>query len=316
MRWEVTMIEKGQFEKKKKKVKTSTKLFIICMLAGPILNWAIFWLYVNTSSFALAFQNNVGEWSLINFPKFWDQLTSPYGESIGMALKNTFAYFAVDTFILFPAQLVVSYFLYKRIFCFKAFRTIFFLPSIISGVVLTTVYSNMIASYGPMGKLLTSFGVEIPMGGFLNNAETATPAIIIYCAWTAFSGSVILMTSAMSRVPVEVLESAKLDGCPTFKELTHLILPLIWSSLSTLLIFQMTGILSSGGPILLFKEEGGHNTVTLSFWIFRQVYGTGQIGGTGNYGLVSCAGLIFTFISVPIILGIRRLIEKVPAVEY
>lgn len=310
------MVENAQFVKKKPKVKMSTKLFIIGMLAGPVINWLVFWLYVNLSSFALAFQNNIGEWSLINFPRFWDQLTSPYGESINMALKNTFRYFAVDTFILFPLQLIVSYFLYKRILGFKAFRTIFFFPSIISGVVLTTVYSNMIASYGPVGKLLTNLGVEIPLGGFLNNSATATPAIIIYCAWTAFSGTVILMTGAMSRVPVEVLESAKLDGCPAFTELIQLILPLIWSSLSTLLIFQMTGVLGAGGPILLFKEEGGHDTVTLSFWIFRQVYGTGQLGGTGNYGLVSCAGLIFTFISVPIILAIRWLIEKVPAVEY
>ena len=120
----------------------------------------------------------------------------------------------------------------------------------------------------------------------------------------------------MSRIPVEVLESARLDGCSSFKELIFLILPMIWSSVSTLVIFILTGIFNASGPILLFHPDGGYNTMTLSFWIYQQVYGGGTYGGTGNYGLVSCAGLIFTCIGVPFILLVRRLIEKIPAVEY
>lgn len=164
--------------------------------------------------------------------------------------------------------------------------------------------------------MLEKMGINVPEEGFLLNTDTATPAIMIYCVWTGFSTNMIIISSAMSRVPVEVLESARLDGCSAFKELIFLILPLIWSSVSTLVIFLLTGIFNASGPILLFHPDGGFDTMTLSFWIYQQVYGGGTYGGTGNYGLVSCAGLIFTCIGVPFILLIRWLIEKIPTVEY
>lgn len=306
-------------EKKKKKVvgwKKNQNIFLFCILLVPALNWLVFWLYVNLSSFILAFQNNSGEWSLINFTQFWDQLTSPYGDTIGAGILNTLKYFAQNLFIIFPLTLIISYFIYKRIAGYAVFRVIFFLPAIISGIILVSVYSNMISPTGPIGALLEKMGINVPEEGFLLNTDTATPAIMIYCVWTGFSTNMIIISSAMSRVPVEVLESARLDGCSAFKELIFLILPLIWSSVSTLVIFLLTGIFNASGPILLFHPDGGFDTMTLSFWIYQQVYGGGTYGGTGNYGLVSCAGLIFTCIGVPFILLIRWLIEKIPTVEY
>ncbi len=303
-------------KKTKSAMKRRETLFLICILALPVLNWIVFWLSVNVSSFALAFQDNTGEWSLINFTLFWDELTSPYGDTVGMAILNTLKYFAVNLLLIFPLTLVMSYFIYKRVAGYRLFRVIFFLPAIISGIVLVSVYSNMISPTGPIGALLKAMGVQMPEAGFLLDPNTATPAILIYCVWTGFTTNMIIVSSAMSRIPVEVLESARLDGCSAFKELIFLILPMIWSSVSTLVIFLLTGIFNASGPILLFHPDGGYNTMTLSFWIYLQVYGGGSYGGTGNYGLVSCAGLIFTCIGVPFILLVRHFIEKIPAVEY
>ena len=302
-------------KKKKSAMKRRETIFLVCILALPVLNWLIFWLSVNVSSFVLAFQDNAGNWSFINFTLFWNQLTSPYGDTVGMAILNTLKYFAVNLLLIFPLTLIMSYFIYKRVAGYRAFRVIFFLPAIISGIVLVSVYSNMISPTGPIGALLKAMGVQMPEG-YLLNPDTATPAILIYCIWTGFTTNLIIISSAMSRIPVEVLESARLDGCSSFKELIFLILPMIWSSVSTLVIFILTGIFNASGPILLFHPDGGYNTMTLSFWIYQQVYGGGTYGGTGNYGLVSCAGLIFTCIGVPFILLVRRLIEKIPAVEY
>ncbi len=303
-------------KKKKSAMKRRETIFLVCILALPVLNWLIFWLSVNVSSFVLAFQDNAGNWSFINFTLFWNQLTSPYGDTVGMAILNTLKYFAVNLLLIFPLTLIMSYFIYKRVAGYRAFRVIFFLPAIISGIVLVSVYSNMISPTGPIGALLKAMGVQMPEEGYLLNPDTATPAILIYCIWTGFTTNLIIISSAMSRIPVEVLESARLDGCSSFKELIFLILPMIWSSVSTLVIFILTGIFNASGPILLFHPDGGYNTMTLSFWIYQQVYGGGTYGGTGNYGLVSCAGLIFTCIGVPFILLVRRLIEKIPAVEY
>lgn len=299
----------------KSKIKHKEMIFIIAMLAIPFLNWAIWWCYINISTFALAFQYE-GKFSLINFEQLLAQITMPVGDdNIAISLINTCKYFAVNLFVCFPLCVIVSYFLSKRVLGYKAFRAIFFLPVILSGVTMTTVFSAFISPDGPLGQICKWFNISYTEG-FLNGPKTATNAILVYTVWTGLSTNVILISSAITRIPTEILESANLEGCGLFRELVSIILPMIWSTLSTLLVFILTSVFNASGPILLFAPDGEHQTSTLAFWIFKQVYGTGAVGGTGNYGLVSCAGLCFTIIGVPIITFIRKMFDKIPAVEY
>ena len=115
------------------------------------------------------------------------------------------------------------------------------------------------------------------------------------------------------------MEAAKIDGVSPLCELTAFILPLIWPTLSTMLIFQLTSFFTASGPILLFQPNGDYQTMTISFWIFKQVYGGGLPTASlssGQINLISCTGLCFTAVGMPVILCVRRLLEKVPAVEY
>ncbi len=284
------------------------------MLIVPIIQWLIFWVYVNFNSFVLAFKTNrTNEWTLNNFVRFWEELTRPDG-TIGLALKNTMLYFCTSLVLMF-LDLIVAYFLYKRILGFKAFRIIFYMPAIVSGVAMTTVYMEFIKPTGPLGVVLEALGHPLRPEGLLAHPATATPAIIAYCVWTGFTGNVLMFQGSLTRIPTDMLESARLDGCGPWRELTKIVIPLIWPMITTLLIFSLTGIFGASGPILLFTN-GDYNTSTLSFWIFKQVYGTGAIGGSGAYGLVSAAGMCFTAVALPLILFARWLAEKVPAVEY
>jgi ABC-type sugar transport system permease subunit len=214
-----------------------------------------------------------------------------------------------------PTALIISYFLYKRVIFYKGFRIIFYLPAIISGVAMVAVYTSFIDPTGPLGLIVKLFGGEIPPEGLLGRPTTATGTIVAYCIWTGFCGNILLFSGAMARVPIDVLESAKLEGVGPFRELMKIIFPLIWPTVSTQIIFVFTGIFTSSGPILLFTN-GNYETTTISFWIFAQVYGTGAVGGSGSYNLVSATGLCFTVVGVPIILFVRWLMELIPAVEY
>lgn len=300
-----------------------TKIFLISILIVPTIHWFIFWLYVNSSSFVLAFKTQQGAWSLDNFRELWRQLNNPYGTSVGRALINTLKYWAVNIGITFPLSIVIAYFIFKKIRFYKFFRIMFFFPAIVTPIILVTVYTMWVAPGGPVDKLLQVFGGEIPPQGLFNPDPSApnraTNTILIYCVWTGFGTNVILIGSAMARMPDSVLEAASLDGCGLFRELVQLILPLIWPTLSTLLLLSLTGFFSSSGPILLFAPDGGAGTTTLSFWIFKLVYGSGAFGtpgGSQDYGLVSATGLVFTVVWIPVVLFVRWLMEKVPTVEY
>lgn len=291
--------------------KKNQTIFLFLMLIIPVVNWLVFWLYINLSSIELAFLDaRTQEFTFNNFITFWENLTAKDGE-IGIAVKNTFLYFGTSLFIILPAGLLMSYFLYKEVFGYKVFRVVFYLPAIISGVAMVAVYTNFIDPNGPLGNILKLFGREIPPEGLLARPETATKTIIAFCIWTGFSGILLLFCGAMVRVPVEVLESAALEGCSPIRELVQIILPMIWPTVSTQIILLFTGIFTASGPILLFTN-GQYETTTISFWIFIQVLG----GKASAYNIVSATGLVFTVLGVPIILFIRWLVERVPSVEY
>lgn len=304
---------------RRRRIFSNRMAFLIFALAVPTVHWLVFWLYVNLSSFTLAFKNSVGEWSFANFVQFYNSLRNPYGNSIGRSVINTIKYFAVNVFVNLPLSVIIAYFIYKKIAGYKFFRVIFFLPAIVTSVILVSTYMMTLSPHGIFDTFLRLFGRAVPEWGYFNTESTATNAILIYSVWTGFGTNVVLIGSAMARVPDSVLEAARLDGCKPFREMVQLILPLIWPTLSTLILLALTGIFSASGPILLFAPDGHAGTTTLSYWIFKQVYGSGefgQAGGTGAYGLVSATGLVFTVLWVPIILLIRHIMDKIPTVEY
>lgn len=290
-----------------KLLKKGQTAFLTTMLAIPILHWLVFWLYVNLNSIFLAFKTKVGEWSLSNFKVLFHDLASP-DSSLFVGLCNTLKYFLNNVCVIMPLALAISYFMYRRIKGTKSFRIIFYLPGVISSVALTTVFENVLAPTGPFGEICRLAGVtDVPE--LLANSRYATKTILFYCVWTGFGTNMLLFTGAMSRIPVSLIESAKLDGCSFVREISDIILPLIFPTISTLLVLNCTSIFSASGPILLFTQ-GKYKTTTIGYWIFDMVY------TYNSYNMVSAAGLFFTCIGVPFILLVRWLIDKVPAADY
>ncbi len=307
---------KGRKVSKNINSKRDKLFFIWVLLALPVIHWLVFWLYINIQTIVLAFQHQrTGAFTLTNFVTVWDRITSPINNDIGISLLNTLKYFGATIFITIPICLVISFFFYKKILFYKGFRIIFYLPAIISGMVYVTAYTEFIDPNGPLGAIMNAIGKPLPAFGLLASKETATTTIIVYVILTSFTTNVLLFSGGMARIPIDVIESAKLEGCGPLRELVSIVFPLIWPTFSTQMIFTMTGIFNATGPILLFTS-GKYETSTIAFWIFKQVYGDGNMGGTGAYNLVSCAGLCFTIIGVPLILIARKLVEKVDSVEY
>ena len=283
-------------------------VFITVMLALPILHWIIFWFVVNINSILLAFKIPTGDWSMETMRIVVRQLGS-MDSDLRIAIKNTFIYFTKDVLMLF-FQMIIAYFFYKKIFGYKAFRIIFYLPSIVSGVAIATMYANFITQSGPLGVILSACGVD-PVPEFLADSAYATKTILLYTIWLGWGGNMLLFGGAFARIPTELIEAARLDGIGAFKEFIYLIIPLVWTTLSTLLILNMTGLFGASGPILLFTK-GAYRTTTIGYWIFDKV----AFVGLSAYNEVAAAGLIFSCIGVPVIMFFKWLVERIPTVEY
>ncbi len=301
---------------RKPKARKGKTLFIVCILAIPILNWLVFWLFVNISSILLAFQEQSVEGVIVwdrdfsNFVDFWKKITES-GEELNLAFKNTALYFVNGLLITMPLSLLISYFLSKKIVGYQFFRIVFYLPCIITPVVLTSLYDQFLTMDGPMSVICKKLSIPYPELGPLNNDELATPTIILYTILTGFGGDMLIFSGAMSRIPTEIYESAKLDGCGPLREVVTIVVPLIWSTISTKIVLLMSGIFAASGPIMLLVNNQ-FNTITIAYWIF---YYTSKEGYTAHH-LVATAGLCFTLILLPIILGVRAIMDKFSDVEY
>lgn len=293
---------------KKKKTDWACIGFLTSMLILQVANFIIFYVCVNFESIMLAFKLPNGTFSLKNFEWVFQDFVKE--ESVMKeALVNTLTTFFVDYVIMYVVALLLSYFLYKKIAGYKFFRVMFYIPSILSAVIMTTIFKTIIGPSGPVYQLLeTLSGTEPPE--FFADSRYAMSAVIMYNCWVGFGGGTIIITGAMSRIPRDVLEAGLVDGVTPLRELFSEIIPMIWPTVSTQLITGLAGIFSATGPILLLTN-GEYKTMTVSFYIFDQV------NEHNAYNEASAIGLIYTLIGIPIVLGGRWLCGRIQEdVEY
>ena len=285
-------------------IKFKERIFIAVMLIVPVGNFLVFWLYVNFNSILMAFQRpGLGgtiEWGFENFRLFVNDLGSENSVLL-LALKNTLLFFTSNLLIVLPISLLLCYFIYKKIALYKFYRFVFYLPCIISSSVLVIIFKYIIATNGVLGKIFDLLGKTPP--ALLHDPETAIWTILFYTVFMGFGGNMILLSGSMAHIDASIIEAGKLDGVKMRQEIFYLVIPLIWPTLSTMIILAFTGLFGASGPILAFTE-GQAQTTTLSYWIYDQV----RI--TGEYYYPSAVGLIMTLIGTPIALGMRYLLNK------
>ena len=291
------------------KRKLKDTLFVYGLLAIPLIEFFSIYVYTNIDSFFLAFKLN-GEFSgFVNFQMLWNEIRSP-GSDLLIAIRNTFIYFGA-TFLLFLWSIFLSYFFYKRISCYRFFRFVLYMPAIISPVVFVTLFKNLTSVNGALDLIISHFNPDFEMPELLARSDTATWTMVVYVLWMGWTKNMLYLGGSLARIPLEVLESARLDGAGAWTELTKILIPLLLPTLSTLLLLDVVGILSSSGPILLFTK-GAYETTTISYWMFTLVYATGE----NQYAKASAAGLCLTAIMFPIVYTMRWLIGKIDSVEY
>ena len=298
-------------EKKERKhlsKKAKDTIFVYLLIAIPLIEFFSIYVYTNIDSFFLAFKRD-GQFSVENFVTLWNEVRAP-GSTLSIAIRNTFIYFGA-TVILFFWSIFLSYFFYKKIFAYRFFRFVLYMPAIISPVVFVTLFKNLTSVNGAIDLIISSSNPDFEMPELLARSDTATWTMVVYVLWMGWTKNMLYLGGSLARIPLEVLESARLDGVGPWDELTKILVPLLMPTLSTLLLLDVIGILGSSGPILLFTK-GAYETTTISYWMFTLVYATGE----NQYAKASAAGMCLTAIMFPIVYTMRWLIGKIDSVEY
>ncbi len=286
-------------------------LFIYPMLIIAFIG-IVKYVVINIGSIGLAFtiksngSNGEQIFTLKNFTTLFAELGAS-GSGLWQYVVNTLLFF-VTYLIKTVLAFFVAYFLYKKIFGYKFFRVIFYLPCLISPIVLVSIWKNLFESIGMIGRLVTDV-FQLPYINPLTQSSTAKWLILGYSFWAGFGVSLLVFVGAMNRIPVDIIEAGVIDGCGLGREFYSIILPLAWETLSTMILLTVMGVFTATGPILFFTA-GNFDTKTLSFFLFWETY-------KGEYNYPSAVGIFFTIIALPIVFGSRFIMNKMGSdVEY
>ncbi len=296
-----------QVAKKKKPINKTRVAFILSCVALPWINWAVFYLYVNFSSVVMAFQDMEGNFTLEHFARFWQEMQLETSQ-LREAIRNTLLTFAI-TFCTIPFKVLVSYFLYKRIPGHKAYRILFYLPSIIFGVAVSMVFTNLI---GPNGIIAEKIGEWMGLGytpELLVDSRFANYTVLVHLLWLGFPGDLIIWGGTFARIPEDVLESGRIDGTTWITEFTQIIIPLVWPTVALQMLLSICGIFGASGAVFLLTG-GNYGTMTLQAWTYIQTLaGTGQPDAP-IYRYLSAVGLVMTVVAVALTFTIRRFTDR------
>jgi ABC-type sugar transport system permease subunit len=296
--------------KPKREMKQSTKrnIFIGLMLAYPLLHFLIFTVYINFNTIVLCFQRfNImtGEnefAGLYWFKKFFREMSESY--ALKRSFVNSLWFIPVTNLVLLPLSILAAFYLFKKVPGAKMFRVTFFIPSIISITILTMCFSFMFDStFGVVNDLLKKLGMENPPV-WLGDPNTAMPMVFLYCVWAGIGYNVVLLGGAMGRIPKEVIEYGQLEGISLPAELFHVVIPMTWPTIATMLItgttsaftiFMQPKMLTAGGP--------NFSSSTIGLFVVSATE-------TNQYNWAATVGVMFSIIGIALVLLIKHFADK------
>ncbi len=288
--------------------------YIALFLALPLINFALFYIYVNFDSFRLAFSHDITrEFTLDNFKTVF---SGPNGDAgyLWERLLRSLSIWLLSTCITFPISILYSYAIFKKIPLANAFKVIFMIPSLLGSIIMVNLYKNLVGATGPVVGLLKTLGISLPASimknGFLADPNVAFWTLMFYQFWLGMAANVLLLTGAMARIPQDVFEAAKLDGVGFFREFTQLVLPLIGPTITTMLVMSIPTLFTADyATFTFYSDTNPEGVATLGYEIQRITYSISQ-GKMSGYGYPAALGLTITAITVPIAMLTRKFLEK------
>ena len=197
-----------------------------------------------------------------------------------------------STKTLFP--LFLALFINAKPLLFKSiFITLFFLPTLVPGVVIGLIWAGSLSNDGTVNRFIRLFGVQTPM--WLSDAAWVMPAIALVGIWS-IGNTILQLIAALKNVPKELYEAALIDGANAFVSFTRITVPLM----SSVLFFNVITAIIGGFQyftisFILFAGQGGPNdsALFLMLKIFKEAI---TYRNMGYASAMSWAMLIITLV--------------------
>jgi multiple sugar transport system permease protein len=239
-----------------RKEQRAAYLFLSPWLIGLVA----FWLVPIVASFLLS----LSEYKIIT-PAEWVGLEN-YREMVDdrtfwLSIRVTLKYVLMSVPLYIVCGLLLSLLLNLKIRGINLFRTILFLPSVLSGVAVAVLWVALLnPDVGALNEVLRALGIDDPPR-WLDSPRWALPSVVLVGLW-GIGGGAIIYLAGLQNVPAQLYEAALLDGAGAWQRFRYVTLPMLTP---TLLFVLLTALIDA------------FQVFDLAFTLSR-----GQAGGVGD----------------------------------
>ncbi|MGN7453914.1 carbohydrate ABC transporter permease [Paenibacillus pasadenensis] len=199
-------------------------------------------------------------------PLFWQSLK----------VTTLYALFSVPLGLVF--SLLLSLLLNQAVRGMRLFRTIFYLPSVVSGVSVMVLWMWIFnPQIGLINMVLGAFGIEGP--GWIFDPDWALPSMVIMSLWSSVGGSVIIWLAGLKGIPSTLYEAAELDGAGPLQKFWCVTVPMLTPTIFFNLVMGIIGAMQAFGEAYVMTKGGPMNsTLFFNFYLFDHAFQNFRMG--------------------------------------
>lgn len=288
-----------------KDIKRNPGLYVIMI---PVLAFFLIFNYLPMGGLIMAFENYTPKGGFlgsefVGFKHFADFFGSIY---FGRLLTNTLAISVLNLIFGFPAPIIFALMLNEvgNKFFKKTLQTVSYLPYFISLVIVCGLVADFTASDGPITEFIVSLGGE--RMNYLGQPEYFRTIYILSDMWQGIGFSSIIYLAALAGIDQELYEAASLDGANRWRQLLHVTLPGLATTIITLLILRMGTMFAVGYEkiILLYSTNTYETADVISSYVYRK--GLQEF----NYSYSAAVGLFNSIINTILLITSNSLSKK------
>ena len=225
-------------------------------------------------------------------------LTDPhFWTTLGFTLKFVIVSVILVNLVAFGLALLVT----SKLKSSNLFRTFFFIPNLIGGVVLGVIWQFIFNT--ALTSLARKFRIPFLQESWLNDTNKAFWALIIVTVWQASGYMMIIYITGLISIEPEIVEAATVDGASPFRLLTAIKIPLMAQAFTISLFLTMrNGFMAYDVNLALTGGGPFRTTELISMHIFQEAFafghfGTGQAKAVLMFVMVAFAALVQVAVS-------------------
>jgi multiple sugar transport system permease protein len=236
-----------------------------------VLPWMIGLLAFTVGPMLYSLYISLTQWNLIQAPKFVGLGNYTYmlhDPLFWKALEVTVLYAVVTVPLGLAFSLGIAVLLNQKVRGLSIFRTIFYLPSVVSGVAVSVLFLWIFnPQFGLANSVLSYFGIRGP--GWIESPNWALPSLIIMSLWS-LGGPMLIFLAGLQNVPAELLDAASVEGAGRLQRFWRVTIPLLTptilfnvviSIIAQFQTFTQAYVITDGGPV--------HATLFYVFYLYQ-----------------------------------------------